>query len=272
MTNFPSRLRRHLSYANVMASIAVFVALGGVGYAAATIDGNSIVKRTIGAGKLKNGTLTSNQVKQNALTGSVIDESTLGTVPTAATATSAATATNATSADSAKTATSADTAGSAGTAETANSAKTAETAGHATTADSADTATEADTATSAAMAGDADTLDGLDASDLQVACPVDTGLYGGMCWDDDPRPIKNWIAASRDCGNAGGRLPSLSELIAYVTRPGAPAAPAESWSGDVSDLDTLSGEESILTRDGTTTSVKPAPTTLGYRCLFYRVN
>ena len=59
MTKLPSRLRRHLSYANVMASVAVFLALGGVGYAAATINGNSIVKQTIGAGKLKKGTLTS---------------------------------------------------------------------------------------------------------------------------------------------------------------------------------------------------------------------
>ena len=271
MTNLQSPLRRHLSYANVMASIAVFVTLGGVGYAAATINGNSIVKRTIGAGKLKNGTLTSNQVKPNALTGSVIDESTLGTVPAATTATSAASATTATSADSAKTAGSADTAGSASTAETANTAKSAETAEHATTADSADTATEATTATSASTAGDADTLGGLTATDLQVSCPTDTGLYGGMCWDDDPRPVKNWIAASRDCGDAGGRLPSLSELIAYVTRPG-PEVAAETWSGDVSDVDSLSGEESILTRDETTTSRKPAPTTLGYRCLFYRVN
>ncbi len=274
MTNLPSRLRRHLSYANVMASIAVFVALGGVGYAAATINGNSIVQRTIGAGKLKKGTLTSQQVKQNALTGSVIDESTLGIVPAATTATSATTATNAnnaTTANSAETATSANTAGSASTADTANTAKSAETAEHADTADTADSAIEATTATSATTAGDADTLGGLTASQLQVSCPADTGLYGGMCWDNEPRPVKNWIAASRDCGDAGGRLPSLSELIAYVTQPGTQVT-EETWSGDARGADPFTGEESVLTRDETMSNYKPAPTPLGYRCLFYRVN
>ena len=271
MTKLPARLRRHLSYANVMASIAVFVALGGVGYAAATINGNSIVKRTIGAGKLKNGTLTSNQVKANALTGSVIDESSLSTVPAAATAASATTATNATNADRAETATSATTAGNAETANTASTAKSAETADHADTADTADTATEATTADSASTAGDADALNGFTAAQLQVSCPEDTELYGGMCWDDDPRPADNWIAASRDCGDAGGRLPSLSELIAYVTRPGIQVT-EETWSGDARGADPFTGEESILTRDETMSNYKPAPTPLGYRCLFYRVN
>ena len=271
MTNLPSRLRRHLSYASVMASIAVFVALGGAAYAAATINGNSIVKRTIGAGKLKNGTLTSNQVKKNALTGSVIDESSLSAVPVATTAGSATTAASATTANRADTATSANTAGSA---NTANTAKSAETADHADTADTADTANmaaEATTANSASTAGNADTLDGLTANQLQVSCPADTELYGGMCWDDDPRPADGWIAASRDCGNAGGRLPSLSELIAYVSQPGTQLT-AETWSGDASDIDTLNGEESVLTRDESTTSFKRSPISLGYRCLFYRVN
>jgi hypothetical protein len=247
MTKLPSRLRRHLSYANVMASIAVFFALGGVGYAATTINGSSIVKRTIGAGKLKNGTLGSRQVKKNALTGVVIDESTLELVPAAQTAVSA---------------TSATTAGSA------NTAKSAETATHAA---SADTATTAATANSAATADVADTLEGLTAEQLQVSCPANTDLYGGMCWDQTPRPATNWISASVDCGEDGGRLPSLSELIAYVLQPGV-AASVPAWSGDVSDLDTGTGEESILTRTKTTTSFSRAPINLGYRCLFYRTN
>jgi hypothetical protein len=53
------RLRRHLSYANVMASVAVFAVFGGVSYAAANINGNQIVKGTVGGAKLKNGTITS---------------------------------------------------------------------------------------------------------------------------------------------------------------------------------------------------------------------
>jgi hypothetical protein len=277
MTNLPSRLRRHLSYANVMASVAVFLALGGVGYAAATINGNSIVKQSIGAGKLKNGTLTSNQVKQNALTGSVIDESTLAIVPSAQTANSAATATSANTAKSAETATSAGTATSADSAKTANTANTADsatTAQSANTAKSADSAAHAataDSATEADSAKEADAVDGLTASDLQVSCPADTELFGGMCWDEDARPLAGWIAASIECGNAGGRLPSLSELIAYVAQPGTQVV-VEHWSGDVAEFDGVGNEEIALARGEAGTSLKRAPVTLGYRCLFYRAN
>ncbi len=222
MTKLSRRLVRHLTYANVMASIAVFVALGGVGYAATSINGNKIIKQSIGAGKLKKGTLTSTQVKQNALTGAVIDESSLGTVPAAQTASSATTATSAT------------------------------------------------TAARAASAGDAETLDGLSAKELQVACPSETEPYGGMCWDEDVRPAHTWIGASIECGDAGGRLPSLSELIAFILRPGEQVS-GQTWSADVIDLS--AGKEQVLTSDELGRSASPSTgTDLGYRCLFYRTN
>lgn len=228
------RLIRHLSFANVLAVTALFVALGGVGYAAATINGNSIKKQTIGAGKLKKGTLTSAQVKANALTGSVIDESTLNLVPAAQTAVSAQTATSA------------------------------------TTAQSATTAESATTAQSAAKADEAETLDGFTPEELQVSCPAETSLYGGVCWDDGVRPVKTWIGASVECGEAGGRLPSLSELIAYVLRDGIQVA-APHWSADVVEL--ASGEETALARDETvTTSHKSVGTDFGFRCVFYQAN
>lgn len=240
MKNLRSRLFRHLSYANVMASTAVFVALGGVGYAATAINGNDITKRTIGSNKLKNGTLTSKQIKANALTGSVIEESSLATVPSAQTAVSATTAASATSATKAE---------------------------HAL---SADRATEATTAASAATAGDAGTLDGLTAKQLQVTCPVETDPYGGMCWDADVRPADDWIAASIECGNDGGRLPSLSELIAYTFQPGEQVT-GQNWTGDVIDLP--SGKELVLTSDEASTGSSPSsPTHLAYRCLFYETN
>lgn len=253
MKTLRSRLRRHLSYANVMASIAVFVALGGVGYAASTINGNKLINETVAGKKLKNGTLTSKQVKANSLTGEAINESSLGPVPAAQTATTAG---------SAKTADSAKTANSATTADHALSADTATKATRATTASSAD---------SASTAGDADTLNGLTSKQLLVTCPVDTELYGGMCWDEESRDGKNWIEASKDCGNAGGRLPSLSELIAYVSQPPLEQVTEQNWSDDVIDLP--SGKELVLTSDeGSTASSPSSPTSHEYRCLFYRVN
>lgn len=50
-------LPRHLSYANVMATIAVFIALGSGAYAAATITGRDV----------KDGSLTGRDVKRNSL-------------------------------------------------------------------------------------------------------------------------------------------------------------------------------------------------------------
>jgi hypothetical protein len=105
----------------IVACAALFVALGGVGYAAATIGSaqiknNSIqgkdVKNSSLTGKdvknsgltgsdIKNSSLAGRDVKNNSLTGSDVLESTLGTVP---------------SATNAGHATSADTAGSAGSA------------------------------------------------------------------------------------------------------------------------------------------------------------
>jgi hypothetical protein len=246
------RLRRHLSYANVIATIAIFAALGGVSYAAATISGNKLIKGTVGAGKLKNGTLTSTQVKANALTGSVIDESSLTIVPSAQTATSATTATTAQSAD------------------TAGTAKTAASAEHALSADTATKATEATSADSATTAENADTVEGLSAEQLKVACPAETELFGGMCWDEDVQPGNNWIAASRACGDAGGRLPSLSELVAYVL--GNSQLDDETWTGEVSGLGPAN-EELVFTRAEASSATAGSLTTfLGYRCLFYRVN
>ncbi len=52
-----------LTYANVMATIAVFIALGGTSYAALTISGNQIKNRSIPAVKIKRGALTSKEVR-----------------------------------------------------------------------------------------------------------------------------------------------------------------------------------------------------------------
>ena len=53
------RIRRHLTYANVVSSLCLFVLLGGSAYAAAKITGKNV----------KNGSLTGRDVKNNSLTG-----------------------------------------------------------------------------------------------------------------------------------------------------------------------------------------------------------
>lgn len=61
------KLRHRLTYANVMSTLAVFIALGGSSYAAVTISGASIKNRSITASKLKKNTLTGLQVRESTL-------------------------------------------------------------------------------------------------------------------------------------------------------------------------------------------------------------
>jgi hypothetical protein len=61
----PTRLRP--SPALIVASLALFVAIGGTAYATVTISGRSIVDHTIAGRKLINNTLTGTQIKESRL-------------------------------------------------------------------------------------------------------------------------------------------------------------------------------------------------------------
>ena len=63
-----------LTYANVMSTLAVFIALGGSSYAAVSLNGRDLKHRSVPATK----------INRNALTGVEIRESKLGRVPRAA--------------------------------------------------------------------------------------------------------------------------------------------------------------------------------------------
>ena len=114
-----AQLRSSLTYANVMATVAVFVALGGTSYAIATgsIDSREIKNNTVRSKDIRDNTATTRDlrnnsargidVRNNSLTGADVLESSLGTVP------SAGSADRANTANSANAATSADTAGNA---------------------------------------------------------------------------------------------------------------------------------------------------------------
>lgn len=90
----------------ILAIVALFVALGGTGYAAASLSGKSV----------RPNSLPANRVVANTLGGAQINESRLGVVPSAQLAQEAVTAK------------SADTAKTADTAKAADTAKTADTA------------------------------------------------------------------------------------------------------------------------------------------------
>jgi hypothetical protein len=66
-------MRPKLTYANVIATLALFIALSGSVYAASKLNGKVI----------KKGTLPGNRLKKDSVTGNQINESSLGSVPNA---------------------------------------------------------------------------------------------------------------------------------------------------------------------------------------------
>jgi hypothetical protein len=122
-----SQIRKRLTYANVMSSIAVFLVLGGAtAFAASSLGKNTVgskqlKKNAVTAAKIKNASITTSKIKggavtgaqiangavtgaqiaNGAVTGAKVNLGSLGKVPSAVTADSAATATNATNATNA---------------------------------------------------------------------------------------------------------------------------------------------------------------------------
>lgn len=66
------RTRKHLSFANVVSMVALFVALGGVSYAAIALPSNSV-----GAKQIKKNAVTGKKIKKNAVTGAKIKDGSL---------------------------------------------------------------------------------------------------------------------------------------------------------------------------------------------------
>jgi hypothetical protein len=86
------RLSGKLTYANVVATLALFIAIGGASAFAATQLGKNTVgpkqlkKNSITTAKVKKEAITAVKVKNGTLTGAQINLSTLGAVPNAQTA------------------------------------------------------------------------------------------------------------------------------------------------------------------------------------------
>jgi hypothetical protein len=176
-----SRIRPRLTYANVMATIAVFIALGGTTIAANKINGQQIKKGTIRGKQIKKSSVPGNRLKADSVTGKQLREATLGRVPAAV---------------------------------LADRAKLADTAARADSAEFAESATAAGTAEEAA------TLEGFGAADLLDACPDGTQPYAGSCFESGNRPATTWPTAAETCGDEGRRLPALGELEGFRQEPG----------------------------------------------------
>ena len=71
------RLRSGLTYSNVMASVAVFTAMGGSAYAAATITGKDVRNGSLTGADLKNGSVTGRDLKNRSVSSADVKNGTL---------------------------------------------------------------------------------------------------------------------------------------------------------------------------------------------------
>jgi hypothetical protein len=88
-----ARVRDHVTYANVVATLALFVALGGTSYAVLHIRSGDVVDNSLRSRDVRNNTLRSRDIRErtirardigrDSLGAGVIEESELGVVPRA---------------------------------------------------------------------------------------------------------------------------------------------------------------------------------------------
>ena len=89
------QIKKRLTYANVMSSIAVFLVLGGgAAFAAGQLGKNSVgtkqlKKNAVTRAKIKKNAVTTAKIKNGAVTGAKVNAATLGIVPNATHATGA---------------------------------------------------------------------------------------------------------------------------------------------------------------------------------------
>jgi hypothetical protein len=218
------------SPALAVATLALFVALGGTVYAAkkAKIDGravkvkslpgNRLKPESVAANRLKPGTLSTALAQSGPITGAEIDELSLGQVPDAA---------------------------------------------HAETADLAQNAVQAQTALNAVNAINAQTLNGHSA-----ACLPGTQPFAGACWQTTPSETAvSAPAAANSCAVQGGELPDALQLSAFSQQPNVTLDPGNEWSGDVTNMTEIDVFAVVIVTPSAGVSFAASTAPHKYRCV-----
>lgn len=218
-----ARLRKHLTYANVMSSLAVFMLLSGTAYAASTISGSRLKNGSVSGKKLKAGSVSGSKLHTGSISNSKIQGSTLTgsrLVPNTLTD------------------------------REVNMAKL----GKISKASTADTATNAGK------------VDSKDAAQLVVKCPSGTVDLGAACAENGLRSGATGYAAAKACTQAGGYLPSASELIG-ADQAGKITISANEWSSSWS-YEAGNPTGALVSSTGIASSANPSSAVNAHRCFF----
>lgn len=222
------------SPALVIATIALFVAMGGSVYAAkkARINGKAIKAKSIPGNRLKPRSVTKNRLAPSVLasipsaatgapgviTGLEVDELSLGQVPEAA---------------------------------------------HADSADFAQSAADAGTALNAVNAVNASKVNGYEAG-----CLPGTELFGSACWQTSAAATAVTApAAAQSCAAQGGELPEALQLAAYSQQ--ATLDDGDEWSSDVTAVSGPNVFGAVtVSAAGVVDYVNATSISKKYRCVF----
>jgi hypothetical protein len=119
----------------------------------------------------------------------------------------------------------------------------------------------------------ADQLDGLDSSDLQVSCPTGTTLFVRVCIETELRQHATFDDASSACAAEARRLPTGAELEAFRQQEGIAVGGGPGsfeWTGEIiRHLDSTEPPETlVMSDDGQYHRGSHHPTvTLPFRCV-----
>lgn len=112
----------------------------------------------------------------------------------------------------------------------------------------------------------ADRVDGLDASEIKVGCPSGTVGYAGACIESAVRSAEDYRDASKACGDAGRRLPTVSELMGFRLLSGVTLSAGEATS-DLDEDDAPGAFEYVTVNDAGTPARDGIGSTSPFRCV-----
>jgi hypothetical protein len=230
-----ARLRPLLTYANVVATLALFLALGGSAVAThRLINGRTLAPRSVPGTKIVANSLTRREVRESAL----------GRVP------------------------------NANRLDGIDSKQFVRTDRKAPDADKLDGLDNTDflRPDSAGRAFDASRLEGLPGTSYRLTCPPSdrpARLFFSLCIESHDRSTAAFTAASTACAELGGRLPTIAELESFrqqgsIILGASAGGVVPEWSATPHDASHWWG----LREDGTLVSIAVPAGQAPFRCVY----
>ncbi len=234
-------MRGRLTYANVMATLALFVALTGGAYAAGLLDipRNSITsamlaQQAVRSGDLQNNGVKGQDVKPETLTAQQIKPETL-----------------------------------------IGDLLVAKTLGKRVIQDGSLTGEQVENGSLTGNDVIGSTLGDVNAATVDgrsLNCPAGTTFYVWGCWELNTNAPANWTGAAVGCGIKGGILPGVAELAAFADQTAGVVITTPEWTSEMSDGAGANALQGIKFNEPTVINYSPFTDNNPFRCVLPIIN